>query len=205
MNITSSIILIASDIEEILRQLLSSLPKHFTKVIKNEDDNKKEFLQMHSRQAIKEAYLASNKTKYIILYGSTFKTEAQNTLLKILEEPPQNIIFILIAQSKSSILPTILSRIPHKILKIKSNAIKECKLDLTKLDLKNIYNFLKQHQQISKDDAKNLIQSILLKAKTQKIVLNEEQLECFSTSLQLINLNSKPINILTNLLLKFLK
>lgn len=35
---------------------------------------------------------------------------AQNVLLKIVEEPPQHVIFIMTAESKESILPTILSR-----------------------------------------------------------------------------------------------
>ena len=148
MNITSSIILIASDIEEILRQLLSSLPKHFTKVIKNEDDNKKEFLQMHSRQAIKEAYLASNKTKYIILCGSTFRIEAQNTLLKVLEEPPKNKYFILITESKSSILPTIKSRLPITVLHDNKNR-EIFKLDIDNLNLTKVYKFVQENNRLS--------------------------------------------------------
>ncbi len=38
---------------------------------------------------------------------------AQNALLKILEEPPKNVYFILLAQSKASVLSTILSRTVH--------------------------------------------------------------------------------------------
>jgi len=202
MNITSSIILIVSDIEKTVEQLFSTLPKHFTRVIKNEEEGKSEFLIDQAKQTIKEAYLASNETKYIILCGSTFRNEAQNSLLKVLEEPPKNIIFILITQSKSSILPTIFSRMPYKNLREKSK-IKECELNLLNLELKNIYDFLKQHQRISKDEARDLIQSILFKAKNQNLNLNKEQLECFSNSLKLINLNSKPVNVITNLLLKF--
>ncbi|MBP2650403.1 MAG: polymerase delta prime subunit [Firmicutes bacterium] len=37
-------------------------------------------------------------------------TQAANSLLKILEEPPENVIFIMIAVSKHSLLPTVLSR-----------------------------------------------------------------------------------------------
>lgn len=36
--------------------------------------------------------------------------EAQNALLKILEEPPQNTVFIVTSSDQSSILPTVLSR-----------------------------------------------------------------------------------------------
>jgi DNA polymerase-3 subunit delta' len=67
--------------------------------------------------AIKEAYIASNDIKYIFLCGATFRKEAQNSLLKVLEEPPRNVVFIIITNSKTSMLPTIYSRLPYKYLK----------------------------------------------------------------------------------------
>jgi len=198
--ITGSTILIVSNIENTLEQILPTLPKHNTRVIQNQEDGKSEFLIAHAQKAVKEAYLATSEPKYIILCGSTLRIEAQNSLLKVLEEPPKNIIFVIITESKSSILPTIFSRIPHKIMKQKKE-IKETSLDLEKLDLKNIYIFLKENQRISKNDAKELIESLLYKANKQKINLNQKQLDSFSSALKLINLNSRPINVLTNVLL----
>lgn len=50
--------------------------------------------------------------KYIIVEDAHKLTpEAQNALLKILEEPPSSAIIILEAENKHSLLPTILSRI----------------------------------------------------------------------------------------------
>ena len=200
MTINNSIILIVSNIDNILSQILPALPKHNTRIIRNQEDGKTQFQTIHAQQAIKEAYLASSETKYIILCGGTFRIEAQNSLLKILEEPPQNIVFILITQSKSSILPTILSRMPHKILKEKVH-IKEFPIDLRTIDLKEIYNFLKEHQRISKNDAKELIEAIMYKIQIQNIKLNEEQLNSISNGIKLINLNSRPLNVITNILL----
>lgn len=52
-----------------------------------------------------------NKFKLIIVYHSdTLTTEAQNALLKLLEEPPAHAVIILQAKNKDSLLPTILSR-----------------------------------------------------------------------------------------------
>ncbi|VAY88456.1 DNA poymerase III subunit delta' [hydrothermal vent metagenome] len=203
MTINSSIILIVSDIEYQLNQLLATLPKHDTRVIQNEEDGKSEFQIIHAKKTIKEAYLSSSNTKYIILCGSTFRIEAQNALLKILEEPPSNIIFILITQSKNSILPTIFSRLQHKIIK-KPTQIVECDLNLIKMDLKQIYDFLQKNKRISKSDAKALIESLLFKVQSQNIKLNQQQLDSFSLSIKLINLNSKPINVLTNILLNLM-
>ncbi len=201
--IDRSTILIVSNIENTLNSLLSTLPRHDTRVIQNEEEGKTEFLISHAQKAIKEAYLASSDTKYIILCGSTFRIEAQNSLLKVLEEPPKNVVFIIITLSKSTILPTIFSRIPHKIMKDKI-IIEESSLNLNNLDLKSIYEFLKANQRISKNDAKQTVESLLYKVQKQNIKLNQKQLDSFSTAIKLINLNSRPINVLTNILLNLI-
>jgi DNA polymerase-3 subunit delta' len=89
---------------------------------------------------------------------------------------------------------------PYKYLK-KSILKTESILDINKLDLKDIYNFLKDNQKISKNEAKDIVESILIKANNQKLKLSRKQLELFSMSIKLLELNSRPINILTTLLL----
>ncbi len=49
----------------------------------------------------------------IIADAHTLNAEAGNTLLKIIEEPPDRTIFLLIADSDSNLLPTIVSRCRH--------------------------------------------------------------------------------------------
>lgn len=193
-----SSILIVNDIEVTLTELLLNYPIHSTRIIKNEE--KEEFLLIQANQAIKEAYIASSEKKYIFLCGSTFRKEAQNSLLKILEEPPKNVVFIIITNSKSSLLPTIYSRLPYKYLK-KSILKNESVLDINKLDLKDIYNFLKDNQKISKQEAKDIVESILMKVNNQRIKLSHKELDFFSKSIKLLELNSRPINVLTTLLL----
>ena len=193
-----SSILIVNDIEATLAELLPNYPIHSTRIIKNEE--KEEFLLIQATQAIKEAYIATSEKKYIFLCGSTFRKEAQNSLLKILEEPPKNVVFIIITNSKSSLLPTIYSRLPYKYLK-KSVLKNESILDINKLDLKDIYNFLKDNQKISKQEAKDIVESILIKVNNQRIKLSHKELDFFSKSIKLLELNSRPINVLTTLLL----
>jgi DNA polymerase-3 subunit delta' len=194
----NSTILIVNDIETTISELIPKYPLHSTRIIKNEE--KEEFQIAQATQAIKEAYIASNEKKYIFLCGTTFRKEAQNSLLKILEEPPRNVVFIIITNSKTSLLPTIYSRLPYKYLK-KSLIKQESTLNLNKLDLKDIYNFLKENQKISKQEAKDIVESILLKVNNQKIKLSQKELEFFSKSIKLLELNSRPINVLTTLLL----
>jgi DNA polymerase III subunit delta' len=196
--IDNSSILIVNDIDVTLSELLPTYPIHSTRIIRNEE--KEEFLLVQANLAIKEAYIATSEKKYIFLCGSTFRKEAQNSLLKILEEPPRNVIFIIITNSKSSLLPTIYSRLPYKYLK-KSILKAESLLDINKLDLKDIYNFLKDNQKISKNEAKDIVETILIKVNNQKIRLSRKQLELFSKSIKLLELNSRPINVLTTLLL----
>jgi len=197
-KIENSTILVVNDIETTLNELVPFYPKHLVRIIKNEEKN--EFLITQATLAIKEAYIASNEKKYIFLCGTTFRNEAQNSLLKVLEEPPRNVVFIILTTSKSSILPTIYSRMPYMYLK-NSTLKEESGLDIKKLDLKDIYNFLKENQKISKHEAKEIVESILLKAKSQNISLSKSQLELFSKSIKLLELNSRPINVLTTLLL----
>lgn len=200
-KIESSNILIVNDIEESLNSLLLNYSKHQIRIIKNEE--KEEFQIAQANLAIKEAYISSNEAKYIFLCGKTFRNEAQNALLKVLEEPPTNIVFILITNSKSSILPTIFSRIPHKYLKT-SIQIEECELDIARLDLKDIYDFLKENNRISKNEAKDLIEAILFKVSSQNLKLTEDELDFFSKATKLIDLNSRPVNVITTLLLTLL-
>lgn len=204
MNITkieSSYILIVNSIDDTLNSLLPQYSKHNVRVIRNEE--KDDFLLAQANAATKEAYISSNEKKYIILCGKTFRKEAQNSLLKILEEPPLNIVFIIITNSKSTLLPTIFSRIPHKFFK-RDISRKDIELNIMQLDLKDIYTFLKDNQRISKNEAKEIVESILFKVNTQKIKLTQNELDIFSKSIKLLELNSRPINILTTLLLTLL-
>lgn len=47
---------------------------------------------------------------FIIDPADTLNANSQNALLKVLEEPPEGTFFILIAESKASLLPTVISR-----------------------------------------------------------------------------------------------
>lgn len=199
-DITTSCVLVVNDITATINELVKTLPLHSTRIVRNDQSISDEFQIAQSNATIKEAYIATNNTKYILLCGATFRKEAQNALLKVLEEPPLNIIFILISTSKSSLLPTIISRLPLKYLKTKMD-IPLCELDIVTLDLKQVYAFLKENQKISKPEAKQFVEALMIKINSQKIKLSHKELETFSTSIKLLELNSKPINVLTTILL----
>ena len=201
--INVSTLFIVNDIEKSLSEIISTLPKHSIRIIKNEEEGKNEFQILQAQKAIKEAYIADNETKYICLCGDNFRVEAQNSLLKVLEEPPKNIIFIIVTLSKNSILPTILSRLQVKYNKTRKD-IQEFALNVRKLDLKDIYQFLKENQRISKKEAKEVVESILYSINRNNIQLTQKELHSFSTAMKLLELNSRPLNILTTLLLNIM-
>ncbi len=198
-----STLFIVNSVENAFDEISLTLPKHSVRVIKNEEEGKNEFLQIHAQKAIKEAYIATSQIKYIFLCGNSFRIEAQNSLLKVLEEPPKNIIFLIITSSKNSILPTILSRVQVRYLKTKKE-IEPINLNVKKLELKDIYTFLKQNQRVSKHDAKNIIESILYSINKEQVSLTQKELHSFSTAMKLLELNSRPINVLTTLLLNII-
>ncbi|EKD96471.1 MAG: hypothetical protein ACD_24C00032G0002 [uncultured bacterium] len=82
------------------------------KIVKTEDDKKSIGID-EIREVIK--FLSnkpfSHKCKVVVITEAHYMTrEAQNALLKILEEPPIYATLILLAKTEESVLPTILSR-----------------------------------------------------------------------------------------------
>lgn len=65
------------------------------------------------RNIINDAYVQPNEADYkiyILANAHCMNQNAQNALLKILEEPPKYVVFILTTNSKSALLSTVLSR-----------------------------------------------------------------------------------------------
>ena len=65
------------------------------------------------RRVRSDAYIKPNEAArkvYCLFEAQTMSEQAQNALLKILEEPPEGILFILTCPSASALLPTIRSR-----------------------------------------------------------------------------------------------
>lgn len=84
-------------------------------VITKEKENKVFHISVHeAANVINKLALKSYEGGYkfhIIWMAQFLKPETANKLLKIIEEPPEKTIFILLANSVEEILPTILSRV----------------------------------------------------------------------------------------------
>jgi len=192
-------ILISSEIEANYERL--KLELHPFRVVGFIEEN--DFKIEHAKAVINEAYISESQTKYIILGAKNFNAISQNALLKVLEEPPRNIEFIIISPTKSNLLPTVRSRLP--IIKGEvSSELQKIELNLLKIDYGQVFAFLKEHSRIGKNDAKLLVESLYYRATvTDMLLLSKEQLENFDKAYRLLELNSRPQNVLAMLLMSF--
>lgn len=168
------------------------------------DSENREFLIEDATEAISKAYIADEVKEFIILIAPRFSIISQNRLLKILEEPPPNKEFILITKSKSSILPTVKSRLPT-ILYDNSRKIEEERLplDIDNLDLKEIYEFAQKHRRISAEECKEIIEKIGIEVvKSKFYTIDNSLLESFSDAIKGLEVGSPGQFILNGVLLK---
>jgi len=191
-------ILISTEIEEEFERLSRELkPNRVVGFI--EDDFKIE----HAKAVVAESYISESQTKYIIIGSNSFTNVAQNSLLKVLEEPPKNIEFIIISPTKSNLLPTVRSRLPiHKGKK--SHSVHDIELNLARIDYAEVFAFLKANARIKKSEAKELLEALYHRATVvDMLILSSTQLENFDKAYRLLELNSRPQSVLAMILMSF--
>lgn len=200
LNQTKGHILISTDVEAEATRLESEL-KPFRAVKFIEESFKIE----HAKAVLAEAYISESQTKYIVLGAEEFTAVAQNSLLKLLEEPPRNIEFIIISPTKSNLLPTVRSRLP--ILKVNTtHEMQEINLNLSRIDYAQVFAFLKENARIKKIEAKELLEALFYRATvTDMLILTPTQLENFDKAYRLLELNSRPQSVLAMVVMSFVR
>ena len=142
------------------------------------------------REIEKIAYIKEKNKKTIIIAAEKFNIYAQNALLKLIEEPPSGVEFILVTNSKYTLLDTILSRVVlEKVIFDRE----------TKFELKNITNdYILEllSSDLDKNDLKSILK-IIIEAKE----LNEEQMNIISDAYKMIELNMDKEAILSLVML----
>ncbi len=193
-------ILISTDVEAEAERLEAEL-KPF-RVVKFIEDS---FKIEHAKAVLAEAYISESQTKYIVLGAVEFTAVAQNSLLKLLEEPPRNIEFIIISPTKSNLLPTVRSRLP--ILKVNTtHEISQIDLNLSRIDYAQVFAFLKENARIKKMEAKELLEALFYRATViDMLILSTNQLENFDKAYRLLELNSRPQSVLAMVIMGFVR
>lgn len=204
MNLQNNLyskIIISNDFEGIKNKILTQNDPNFVRIFEYEN-----LLVENAKDIINEAYISEAKQKIILILSKKFGIESQNSLLKILEEPPRNIVFIIVSPSKNLLLPTIRSRLIIESKNEKQN-LAECKINLKKLELKEIYDFIDEQlaleklDKLSKIDLINLVKSLVIRSIELGVKFKEEDYEYFLKVYRLIDLNAKVAGILTPVLL----
>ncbi|MDY0238613.1 MAG: DNA polymerase III subunit delta' [Campylobacterales bacterium] len=194
-----SYIALVSDFDGFIEDLRAKHKKDSLKFFIKDD-----FLIDDAKSVIKEAYISESFIKTLVLGAKNYNIYSQNSLLKILEEPPPNTKFILLATTKNALIPTIRSRVQIRDFRQKSN-IEKIDLNFKKLDLKDIYEFTNKNKFINKEELKEKLQRVLVQALRDGVSLKEDDLELFSKLFVLANLNSRSSYILLTALLVIYK
>ncbi|QPH86628.1 DNA polymerase III subunit delta' [Campylobacter concisus] len=194
-------IVVTSDFESLKAKLESEFGINNLRFFISDD-----FLLENAKEVIAEAYIAEKDEKILVINANSFRTEAQNALLKIIEEPPRNIKFIIVTQSKNLLLPTVRSR-----MLIENNLIKKPKvtldLNLKTLSLKELTSFIdqkiadEQAQKFGKNELKELVGIIVTKAVDSGYKFSGDEMDYFFSLIKLADLNAKSHAVLTPLLL----
>ncbi len=114
-----------------------------------------------------EAYLAPNEADlkvFVLENADGYNIQSQNALLKIIEEPPRGVRFVLTASSKNALLETVRSRVcvlSGEIIGIEHicKEIKDIKRGLSDTETERIAHFVSEYD---KTDIKNLDEKLLL-------------------------------------------
>ncbi len=196
----TSQIVICNDFDGIIQELKTQIPAEFLRIIEPKSD---EFLLDDAKKAIEEAYIASDKPKTIVLKANKYRLEAQNSLLKILEEQPKNIVFILLAKSKSVFLATIKSRLVAINLKHQEKHF--CNIDIFALTHEYVLEQIDIYSKQSKTQIKQMFYGVWQEILKNNIKPNKVEQDVFNNSLLLLELNTKPVNVLSDFFLTLQK
>lgn len=196
-------IILVNDIQEEVEQFASALNPSDVRIYEESEIHIK-----HIHDIIAEAHIATDSLKTLIIAAHSFRTEAQNALLKTLEEPPENVKFILISRNKTALIPTIRSRCLLTDKRVRET-IAPFALPLSTLSLESIYTYtttLAKDNEDSKIHGRQLVSSILHSVAKEGIKLGEMELAMFDSALeQLENYRPKHIVCLNLLLMIYYK
>ena len=184
MKIINQIVL-TSDYEGFKDKILAEIPRKNLRFFESVELKIDE-----ARKIIDEAYVAEREDKIIVIAATKFGEEAQNALLKILEEPPKNTVFFLITPFINALLPRYRTG-----------------LNLTRLSLKEAVEFidaqiaLERKGELDKTALKVLIGEIALECFEAGVRLSGDELQRIDRLSYLAEHNAKAHAVLTPLLL----
>ncbi len=146
----------------------------------------------HIAQIRHIAYIAEKEKKTILIMAKKYNVYAQNAFLKLLEETPDNVEFIVVTDSKYKLLDTVLSRLQTE--KIFFEPEKK-QISISKISNDFIFDMLKKDME--KDDIKTFLKELLSKE------TDEEKLKLINDAILMLELNIDKKAVLAAVLLSF--
>lgn len=181
-------IIITQNHDEYINELKQSV-----KICKIYKDD--EFLLDDAKSIMQNAYLIEEYDKYFVLSYKDYSIQAQNYMLKLLEEPPAKVYFKILVSSKNILLPTIKSRLISRKLDSYKNDF-EIKIDLKNMNYLDIANY-----NIDKANLSDFISALIKQCYKNNIKLSKDLLEEFYKCYELSKVNSNSKIITSRLLL----
>ncbi|MBO7155126.1 MAG: DNA polymerase III subunit delta' [Campylobacter sp.] len=200
MSLDSKII-ISNDFDGIKSEYASILKPEYLKIFEYEN-----LLIDGAKEIISQAYIAENQPKVLLILANKYGIDPQNALLKILEEPPRNIVFVLVAPAKNIFLPTVRSRLSIdnriKLIKSEPTGINFTRLNLAYInDYVSAQSALEKSDNLSKTQLLNLLKSIIIDAVKNGVKFSHEDYLYFNKLYRITDLNAKAQTVLLPLLL----
>ena len=142
------------------------------------------------REIEKLAYISEKDKKSIVIAAEKFNVFAQNALLKLIEEPPKNVDFLIVTKSKYSLLDTILSRVALERKIFEENEEFELKPITNEYILELLTN------DMNKEEIKSMLKAIV-----KNKDLSEESLKILNDAIIMLELNIDKESILSLVML----
>lgn len=199
MNIESQVI-ISSDFIGTIEQLKKTQTnERFVEIICESG-----FLVDDIKEVFAKSSIASEEPIVIIMAAKTFSDIVQNRLLKLLEEPPKNKVFIIIAPQKAMILDTIKSRLPLHVSKVKNEKL-ALEFDVANLSLQSLFLFAKLHRHTKPAQIRPIVDEIIRQAiKSSQFKLDYKTLELLGKASKSLLFGTQANFVLSMVLLKLL-
>lgn len=113
---------------------------------------------------IKNEKPCGNNKKLVVIYANSFLKEAQNSLLKMFEEPIKDVVFCLITRDTKNLLKTFVSRfyIIPKSIEVLDFENKEI-INFIEMNYRERINFIKEFLALNKEDKEDSLRVHALK------------------------------------------
>ena len=190
----------SNDIPRVVDYFKKNIHSQFLRIY---GDIKKQFTIDLARALIMESMKTSDGLKYILVLGESFKEEAQNALLKTLEDTPRNVVIYIFTNNMFTLLPTLKSRLhKFKYRWEEKSLVPKDEIDYLNMSEKQMVIILMANKRATREKVGDIIRDVIkLDAFNNRKTFSLDDLDKLTKLLHLLKLNSPPAPILASFVL----